>query len=1121
MAHLSMGVLGSLQVSVDDTPVTTFESDKVRALLVYLAVEADRPHRRDSLAGLLWPECPEEVARHNLRQALSNLRRALGDHTATPPHLLISRESVRLNPDADLAVDLARFLQGTRTGDGGPLRAVRLEEAVRLYRGEFLQGFFLDDSEQFEQWALVQREGLHQRALDAYGWLAGYYEEHGDFAAARRHALRQLELEPWREEAYCQLMRALALDGQRAAALAQYEMCRRVLADELGVEPSAETRELAEQIRAGALMAKDHTLATRPAAPLLNLPASTTSFVGREQEMAELERLLADPQCRCISLVGPGGIGKTRLALQAAGQHRSAYAHGVAFVPLAPVDSDGAAVAAIAGAIHLSFYGPSDPKEQLLNTLRDRQMLLVLDNVEQLQAGAPPQADFVDLVLDILEHAPGVKLLVTSRQVLNLLGEWVVEVQGLACPETAEVTNPGAYAAVALFLQRTRRSSIGSASGEADLDAMAHICRLVEGTPLAIELAATWSRTLSPAEIAREIEGSLDFLSASSRDLPERHRSMRAVFDHSWQRLSGEEQQVLARLSVFRGGFSRQAAEQVAGASLPILSTLVDRSLVRRAAAGRYELHELLRQYSAGRLGTDPKARGAVQKAHCGYFLALAEEAAKGLVGRDQLEWLRRLEQDQGNLRGALGWALESDHAEPGAEECALRLSGALRRFWLMRGHFREGLTWLTKSLGLCPERHTAARAVALSAKGALLYALGDVGAARLPAEESVTICRDLGDKIGLSRALSVTGLWLAQQGELRLGRARLEEALAICRKAGDRWATAQALHSLGTFLAEHAGDPAGRAMLEESAAIFEELGAWSSLSGVLTALGAFDAGRGSYGPARAQLVRALAIAREIGHPLEVANALTYLGSLHRLLGEYVTSTSHLDEALQVYQAHGHSLWESEILCALAENALCQGDLTTARIRLQAADGLLSGSEDSRLRMLLRYCQGLLAHSDNDDLTAIRLLGEAATLAREGQYKAELARSLVALGRVRRALGQAEPASELTGEALEHYRALGDKLGIAEALEEMAAVSLEQGDANQAAALLSTAQALRERIGAPLPPVDRVAHDALVAAFRARLGEAAFVEACACAAARPFERVVDEVLGGAAGTSPR
>ena len=333
---------------------------------------------------------------------------------------------------------------------------------------------------------------------------------------------------------------------------------------------------------------------TRPARRS-NLPAAPTPLVGRESELAALTQLLDNPQCRLLTLVGPGGIGKTRLAIEAAAARREVFVDGVVLASLAAVNSPTFMLPALASALGFSFYGSTNPRNQLLNHLSEKQMLLVLDNLEQLLEG-------VELVADILRRAPGLKLLATSRERLNLLGEWVVEVQGLAVPPAGQAKGVEECSAVALFVQSARRAKAGFALRAGDEPAVAHICRLVEGMPLAIELAASWVRMLSCQEIAREIEHNLDFLVASTRDLPERHRSLWAVFDHSWKLLSGEEQRELSQLSVFRGGFTRQAAEAVAGASLAALSSLVTKSLVRRASAlddlTYYDLHELVRQYA-------------------------------------------------------------------------------------------------------------------------------------------------------------------------------------------------------------------------------------------------------------------------------------------------------------------------------------------------------------------------------------------------------------------------------------------------------------------------------------------------------------------------------------------
>src|SRR5687767_9259248 len=327
-----------------------------------------------------------------------------------------------------------------------------------------------------------------------------------------------------------------------------------------------------------------------------DLPVLPTPLIGRQTEVDQLRELLNDSGCRMLTLVGPGGIGKTRLAIETASQSQSEFADGVYFVPLAPIAASRFLVPVIADSIGFSFQGESslDPKSQLLNYLNEKQVLLLIDNLEHL-LGDPA---FCDFFTELMERTAKVKLLVTSRESLGLQGEWVFEVHGLPIPEGQAVEGTS----VELFLQRARRAFVAFDARMEDYAAIVRICRLVDGMPLGIELAAAWVRTLSCEEIEHEIERGLDFLSLSAKDLPARHRSMRAVFDHSWQLLPGNEQSVLLRLSIFRGGFSREAAEQVTGATLPVLSALVTKSLIRRSGTGRYDLHELIRQYALKQL---------------------------------------------------------------------------------------------------------------------------------------------------------------------------------------------------------------------------------------------------------------------------------------------------------------------------------------------------------------------------------------------------------------------------------------------------------------------------------------------------------------------------------------
>ena len=383
MARLSLSLLGSFQLTLDGKPVTGLASNKVRALLAYLAVEAGHPHRRDALATLLWPERSDSVARTNLRNALSNLRRAIGDSQSPEPYLLVSRDTIQFNLASDQWVDVITFEACVAAGGseaGSPIddqsAPESLERAVALYRGSFLEGFSLKGCLAFDDWSLVVRERLRRLELAALGRLAQHYEQRGDTVRALEATRRQVEMEPWQELAHRRLMRLLALDGQRAEALVQYERCRRILRLELGVEPEPETVALHARIRDGAEL---HAVG---ASPPHNLPAQLTPFVGREREMVEITTRLRDPVCRLLTLVGPGGCGKTRLALEATATQLADFADGVFLVSLAPLRSIDAVVPALAAA--LGITSTSDPRQQLLGYLREKHLLLILDNFEHL-----------------------------------------------------------------------------------------------------------------------------------------------------------------------------------------------------------------------------------------------------------------------------------------------------------------------------------------------------------------------------------------------------------------------------------------------------------------------------------------------------------------------------------------------------------------------------------------------------------------------------------------------------------------------------------------------------------------------------------------------------------------
>ncbi len=358
--------------------------------------------------------------------------------------------------------------------------------------------------------------------------------------------------------------------------------------------------------------------ASPPEQPRSNLPTPLTPLIGREHEAAMIVQQLLDPSCRLLTLTGPGGVGKTRLALQAADKIQNVYPQGAFFVPLAGTASSEFILPAIAETVGFIFTGAENLQVQLFHFLRGKCLLLVLDNLEHLLRG-------VEILSDLLQQCPEVKILATSREPLNLRIEWAVTVQGLPIPSDLRLESLELNSAVALFVQRARQGKFDFVLSEEDLPDVERICRLVEGLPLGLEIAASWVRTLSCREIAGEIENSIDFLTTSARDVPQRHHSMRAVFDYSWTLLTGEEQQALRKLSVFKGGFTREAAAHVAVASLPLLTALVDKSLAWHPAGQRYELHELVRQYAHGQLVHVGQLEGTRDQ-HLRYFLAYVEE---------------------------------------------------------------------------------------------------------------------------------------------------------------------------------------------------------------------------------------------------------------------------------------------------------------------------------------------------------------------------------------------------------------------------------------------------------------------------------------------------------------
>jgi len=636
---------------------------KAWALLAYLTMTGQL-HSRDTLAALLWPDQPQTKARANLRRELTRLRNLLGKD-----QFVADRETISLNKAVGLWVDVTHFQAQLALArrcphpeTAGPEAEAcanclpYLKAAVDTYSADFLAGFSAPDSLDFEEWQLFQAEGLRQDLSSALARLVEGYRHTAHFDQAISQAHRWLALDSLNEVAHQHLMALYDQTGQHAAALRQYELCAGILAEELDAAPQPETIALYEQIRArdGLVESVSTDSSWRETlratqAPQHNLPPALTPFIGRAADLAELKARLQDPNCRLLTLVGPGGSGKTRLAQEVAATQIGHYPHGVFFVPLASIQSVETIVPAVAEALEFSFHGGGEPQQQLLTYLRQKRMLLILDNFEHLLAG-------VDIVTGILATASEVKILTTSRANLNVQSEHLFPVTGLDFPadEAQQVT--AAYSAINLFVSSANRIQ-PALDMKADLADVAQICRLVQGMPLAVLLAAAWAELLTPAEIVSEIEHSLDFLAADWADLPDRQRSMRAVFDHSWRLLTGREQAVFRAVSVFRGGFTREAVQVVADASLEALMRLSNKSLLHRLPGDRYEVHELLRQYVAEKLAESGPEEAKIQQKHSHYYFEFLIQRQEALAkDKPDRAVLVAIDQEIENIRVAWQW---------------------------------------------------------------------------------------------------------------------------------------------------------------------------------------------------------------------------------------------------------------------------------------------------------------------------------------------------------------------------------------------------------------------------------------------------------------------------------
>ncbi|MEM7130966.1 MAG: BTAD domain-containing putative transcriptional regulator [Chloroflexota bacterium] len=961
MSQLILNLFGAFQAQLNGQPIKHFESDKARALLAYLVVEAEEPHRREKLAGLLWSEVPEKKARASLRHALKNLRDLLGDRTIEPPFIDADHKTIQLNPNADYCSDIAKFEQEIALLSGAQPKTVdtylicSLQSIVDEYRGPFLQGFSLPDCVEFEEWVLLTRERYQTQVLSVLQLLATHFEDEAAYDMADRYAQRQLAIDPFQEAVHRQRMRVLTLNGQRTAAILQYETCRALFADELNVEPATETAKLYKAIQVGKFgwgqppveeqsPNPQATLATAEQLNLHNLPASLTPFVGRYAERLAVQSILLKKDARLVTLVGTGGVGKTRLAIEVAYSVLPNFTDGVYLVELAKLRSPDLVLESIAQVVNVQESGSRSLKQVLIAFLRQRKLLLLLDNFEHVLAE-------VTLVSDLLAAAPNLKVFATSREPLQIYGETQYAVEPLSLPKEGKEhssENLLKNESIQLFLQGARSVKPSFPDDGKTLRAVARICASLDGLPLAIELAAARIKHLSidslEVQFCREEPGKLALLKSNLRNLPSRHQTLAQTIGWSYELLTEVEKLLYRRLSVFAGGCTLEAAKAVCrtdheeipnDAVQSGLMSLVEKNLLKcqqeKLAIPRYSQLELIREYGFHQL-TQHDEVDRIQNRHADFYLATAQKVEPEFAAGSSKGYQAFITIEKENFYVALQWAISANKPE-----LALRLANALSAYWIQRGATAKDLKWIKQAIQLAyHEPPTAQLAEAVLYVAIRTEQTGDVKAAKEYFEEALNLSRQLNNQPRIGITLALLGNVHYRLGNYDEAHTLHEKSLKIRRELNNLWELGMLLINIGGRLTQLKEFAEARAYFNEGLTLHRKLENPYGLSLTLRQLGLLDMLNGDILRAHQLINEARQLAQEYDLKSIYAGILCAGAELSLAESNPVAALEEAQKALSLYDKIGMRSYFVEALCPLVA-ALATQNQATRSLQLAGA----------------------------------------------------------------------------------------------------------------------------------------------------------------------------------------